>query len=78
MNLHDIAEVWRRGSVIASWLLDLTAAALVEDQALSKFAGRVSDPPCWFKFEFQVSALSSATDMPTVEQLQARANYLFY
>jgi 6-phosphogluconate dehydrogenase len=35
--------VWRRGSVVASWLLDLTAAALVEDPALSKFAGRVSD-----------------------------------
>jgi 6-phosphogluconate dehydrogenase len=43
LNLADIAEVWRRGSVIASWLLDLTAAALVEDPALSKFAGRVSD-----------------------------------
>ncbi len=43
LNLRDIAEVWRRGSVIASWLLDLTAASLVEDQALSKFAGRVSD-----------------------------------
>jgi len=42
-NLRDIAEVWRRGSVIASWLLDLTAAALVEDPSLSKFAGRVSD-----------------------------------
>ncbi|HXM69041.1 MAG TPA: hypothetical protein VN911_20105, partial [Candidatus Acidoferrum sp.] len=43
MNLRDIAEVWRRGSVIASWLLDLTAAALLQDQNLSKFAGRVSD-----------------------------------
>jgi 6-phosphogluconate dehydrogenase len=43
LNLPDIAEVWRRGSVIASWLLDLTAAALVADPALSKFAGRVSD-----------------------------------
>jgi 6-phosphogluconate dehydrogenase len=43
MNLADIAEVWRRGSVVASWLLDLTAAALVEDPALAKFAGRVSD-----------------------------------
>ena len=43
LNLRDIAEVWRRGSVIASWLLDLTAAALVQDPALSKFAGRVSD-----------------------------------
>jgi 6-phosphogluconate dehydrogenase len=43
MNLRDIAEVWRRGSVIASWLLDLTASALLEDPNLSKFAGRVSD-----------------------------------
>jgi 6-phosphogluconate dehydrogenase len=42
-NLADIAEVWRRGSVIASWLLDLTATSLVEDPALAKFAGRVSD-----------------------------------
>jgi 6-phosphogluconate dehydrogenase len=43
LNLTDIAEVWRRGSVIASWLLDLTADALVKDPALAKFAGRVSD-----------------------------------
>ncbi len=43
LNLRDIAEVWRRGSVIASWLLDLTAGALVQDPSLSKFAGRVSD-----------------------------------
>jgi len=43
LNLRDVTEVWRRGSVIASWLLDLTAAALVEDQNLSKYAGRVSD-----------------------------------
>jgi 6-phosphogluconate dehydrogenase len=43
LNLRDIAEVWRRGSVIASWLLDLTATALVQDPALSNFAGRVSD-----------------------------------
>jgi 6-phosphogluconate dehydrogenase len=43
MDLGDIAEVWRRGSVIASWLLDLTATALAEDPALSKFSGRVSD-----------------------------------
>ena len=42
-NLPDVAEVWRRGSVIASWLLDLTASALVGDPTLSKFAGRVSD-----------------------------------
>ena len=43
LNLRDIAEVWRRGSVIASWLLDLTAASLVKDPALSQFTGRVSD-----------------------------------
>jgi 6-phosphogluconate dehydrogenase len=43
LNLPDIAEVWRRGSVIASWLLDLTANALLVDPTLSKFAGRVSD-----------------------------------
>ena len=43
LNLADISEVWRRGSVIASWLLDLTANALVEDPNLAKFAGRVSD-----------------------------------
>jgi 6-phosphogluconate dehydrogenase len=42
-NLRDIAEVWRRGSVIASWLLDLTAASLVKDEALSEYGGRVSD-----------------------------------
>ena len=43
LNLRDIAEVWRRGSVIASWLLDLTAASLVKDPDLSRFSGRVSD-----------------------------------
>ena len=43
LNLPDVAEVWRRGSVIASWLLDLTATALLQDPALSGFAGRVSD-----------------------------------
>ena len=43
LNLRDIAEVWRRGSVIASWLLDLTAAALVKDPALKDFSGHVSD-----------------------------------
>jgi 6-phosphogluconate dehydrogenase len=43
LDLPDIAEVWRRGSVIASWLLDLTATALLQDPTLSKFAGRVSD-----------------------------------
>jgi len=43
LNLPDITEVWRRGSVIASWLLDLTASALLKDPALKGFAGRVSD-----------------------------------
>jgi 6-phosphogluconate dehydrogenase len=43
LELGDITEVWRRGSVIASWLLDLTAAALIEDPTLSAFAGHVSD-----------------------------------
>jgi 6-phosphogluconate dehydrogenase len=43
LNLADIAEVWRRGSVIASWLLDLAAVALLESPDLAKFAGRVSD-----------------------------------
>jgi len=42
-NLADISEVWRRGSVIASWLLDLTAAALFENPGLSRFSGRVAD-----------------------------------
>jgi 6-phosphogluconate dehydrogenase len=42
-NLRDITELWRRGSVIASWLLDLTATALLEDPALDGFGGRVSD-----------------------------------
>jgi 6-phosphogluconate dehydrogenase len=42
-NLPDVAEVWRRGSVIASWLLDLTASALIGDPELTKFGGRVSD-----------------------------------
>jgi 6-phosphogluconate dehydrogenase len=42
-NLADVTEVWRRGSVIASWLLDLTASALIADPQLAKFAGRVSD-----------------------------------
>jgi len=43
LNLPDITELWRRGSVIASWLLDLTAGALAKDPALAGFAGRVSD-----------------------------------
>jgi 6-phosphogluconate dehydrogenase len=43
LNLTDIAEVWRRGSVIASWLLDLTAVSLLDSPDLAKFTGRVSD-----------------------------------
>ena len=43
LNIPEVAEVWRRGSVIASWLLDLTAAALLQDPALDGFEGRVSD-----------------------------------
>ena len=43
LNLAEIAEVWRRGSVIASWLLDLTAQALHRDPELAGFSGRVSD-----------------------------------
>ena len=43
LDLPEIAEVWRRGSVVASWLLDLTAEALVEDADLARFSGRVSD-----------------------------------
>jgi 6-phosphogluconate dehydrogenase len=43
LNLPEIAEVWRRGSVIASWLLDLTASALIKDPDLAKFDGQVSD-----------------------------------
>src|SRR5262249_54942507 len=42
-KLADVAEVWRRGSVIASWLLDLAAIALLKDEHLAKFTGRVSD-----------------------------------
>jgi 6-phosphogluconate dehydrogenase len=42
-DLREVAELWRRGSVVASWLLDLTAAALADDPTLSKFAGQVSD-----------------------------------
>src|SRR5262249_52585789 len=43
LNLPEIAEVWRRGSVIASWLLDLTATALAKDPRLGNFVGKVSD-----------------------------------
>ena len=43
MNLPEIAELWRRGSVIGSWLLDLTASALLRDAELAQYGGRVSD-----------------------------------
>ena len=43
LNIPDVAEVWRRGSVVASWLLDLTAASLVESPDLDDYSGRVSD-----------------------------------
>jgi 6-phosphogluconate dehydrogenase len=43
LDLRDIAELWRRGSVVASWLLDLTATALAKDPDLTKFSGKVSD-----------------------------------
>jgi 6-phosphogluconate dehydrogenase len=43
LNMGDIAEVWRRGSVVSSWLLDLTAQALASDEKLEKFSGDVSD-----------------------------------
>ena len=43
LNLTDVAEVWRRGSVISSWLLDLTAMALAKDQKLERYSGRVAD-----------------------------------
>ena len=43
LNLTDISELWRRGSVVASWLLDLTAMAFLEDPDLSHFTGRVAD-----------------------------------
>src|SRR5215217_6955279 len=43
LNLGDVTEAWRRGSVVASWLLDLTAQALAQDPALESFSGHVSD-----------------------------------
>jgi 6-phosphogluconate dehydrogenase len=43
VDVADVAEVWRRGSVVTSWLLDLTAAALAEDPALARYSGRVGD-----------------------------------
>jgi 6-phosphogluconate dehydrogenase len=43
LNIPDIAEVWRRGSVVSSWLLDLTASALAENQTLTEFTGHVAD-----------------------------------
>jgi 6-phosphogluconate dehydrogenase len=53
LNHADISEVWRRGSVIASWLLDLTADALAKDSALAGFADRVSDSGFRRKVESQ-------------------------
>jgi 6-phosphogluconate dehydrogenase len=43
INVADVAEVWRRGSVVASWLLDLTAIALAESETLEEFSGKVGD-----------------------------------
>jgi 6-phosphogluconate dehydrogenase len=43
LNIPDIAEVWRRGSVVSSWLLDLTASALAENDTLTEFTGHVAD-----------------------------------
>jgi len=43
LNLADITELWRRGSVVSSWLLDLTAIALTEDSSLAQYEGRVED-----------------------------------
>jgi 6-phosphogluconate dehydrogenase len=43
INLPDVAEVWRRGSVVSSWLLDLTASALAQDHALDQYSGKVAD-----------------------------------
>lgn len=43
LNMADIAEVWRRGSVVSSWLLDLTADALAKNESLSEFSGEVAD-----------------------------------
>jgi 6-phosphogluconate dehydrogenase len=43
LNLTDVTELWRRGSVIGSWLLDLTASALLKSPGLNEFSGRVSD-----------------------------------
>jgi len=43
LDLADVAEVWRRGSVVTSWLLDLTAAALADDPVLGRYGGRVAD-----------------------------------
>jgi len=65
-NLRDITEVWRRGSVVASWLLDLTAAALVEDPDLKQFAGRVSDSG---EGRWTIKAASSESEAESVEMV---------
>ncbi len=64
IDLADVAEVWRRGSVVASWLLDLTAIALSEDSQLSDFSGRVSDSGegRWTS----IAAIDTATPAPVL------------
>lgn len=64
INIADVSEVWRRGSVVASWLLDLTAIALNEDSELSNFSGRVSDSGegRWTS----IAAIESATPAPVL------------
>lgn len=64
IDLADVAEVWRRGSVVASWLLDLTAIALSEDSELSDFSGRVSDSGegRWTS----IAAIDTATPAPVL------------
>jgi 6-phosphogluconate dehydrogenase len=64
LDLAQVAEVWRRGSVVASWLLDLTATALAEDACLSHFGGRVSDSGegRWTS----IAAIESATPAPVL------------
>ena len=80
LNLPDVTEVWRRGSVIASWLLDLTAAALLADPALSKFGGRVSDSG---EGRWTIkAAIDEAVPVPVLacalfERFQSRANAEF-
>jgi len=80
LNLPDVAEVWRRGSVIASWLLDLTAQALLENPDLSNFGGRVSDSG---EGRWTISAaIDEAVPVPVLssalfERFSSRGNALF-